>query len=79
MVATGVMLSYFLNCKCNAFPSATKFLMGFPVGIGIHMKRTVNIWRIPFAMQLVPAGIMAIGLFTVKVKFPYLPALRPRY
>ncbi|EEB91203.1 hypothetical protein MPER_10476, partial [Moniliophthora perniciosa FA553] len=49
MVATGVMISYFIN-----------------YGIGIHMKTGVNIWRIPFGFQLVPCGIMLIGLLTVK-------------
>ncbi|KAF9457605.1 general substrate transporter [Collybia nuda] len=35
-------------------------------GVGIHIKSGVNVWRIPFGFQLVPAGIMAFGLFTVK-------------
>jgi sugar porter (SP) family MFS transporter len=35
-------------------------------GVGIHIKSGVNIWRIPFGFQLVPAGIMCIGLLTVK-------------
>ncbi|KII84980.1 hypothetical protein PLICRDRAFT_32188 [Plicaturopsis crispa FD-325 SS-3] len=49
MVATGVMLSYFIN-----------------FGVGIHILNDARIWRIPFGFQLVPAGIMAIGLLTVK-------------
>lgn len=40
------------------------------VGVGIHIKTGVNVWRIPFGFQLVPAGIMAFGLFTIKVRFP---------
>jgi hypothetical protein len=36
-------------------------------GIGIHVKNSPNVWRIPFGFQLVPAGIMALGLLTVKV------------
>ncbi|KAJ3982047.1 general substrate transporter [Lentinula detonsa] len=47
MVATGVMLSYFINC-------------------GINIVNGARIWRIPFGFQLVPAGIMLFGLFTVK-------------
>ncbi|KAF8982013.1 general substrate transporter [Cyathus striatus] len=35
-------------------------------GVGIHIQSGVNIWRIPFGFQLVPAGIMCIGLLTVK-------------
>ncbi|KAF9256189.1 general substrate transporter [Marasmius fiardii PR-910] len=49
MVATGVMISYFLN-----------------FGIGIHQPTGVGVWRIPFGFQLVPCGIMLLGLFTVK-------------
>lgn len=36
-------------------------------GVGIHIPTGVNVWRIPFGMQLVPAGIMVFGLLTVKV------------
>ncbi|KIY72272.1 general substrate transporter [Cylindrobasidium torrendii FP15055 ss-10] len=52
MVATGVMLSYFIN-----------------YGIGIHVTdpdHAAKVWQIPFGFQLVPAGIMTLGLFTVK-------------
>jgi sugar porter (SP) family MFS transporter len=49
MIATGVMLSYFIN-----------------YGIGIHVKNGPGVWRIPFGLQLIPAGIMALGLLTVK-------------
>jgi len=35
-------------------------------GIGIHIHNSPKIWRIPFGLQLVPAGIMFIGLFTCK-------------
>ncbi|KAG5642800.1 hypothetical protein DXG03_002105 [Asterophora parasitica] len=49
MVATGVMISYFIN-----------------FGVGIHIHSGVNVWRIPFGFQLVPAGILALGLLTVK-------------
>ncbi|KAK0199772.1 general substrate transporter [Desarmillaria ectypa] len=49
MVATGVMLSYFIN-----------------YGIGIHISSGTNVWRIPFGVQLVPAGIMTFGLLTIK-------------
>jgi MFS family permease len=35
------------------------------VGIGLHVHNGSRIWRIPFAFQFVPAGIMALGLLTV--------------
>ncbi|KAF9481480.1 general substrate transporter [Pholiota conissans] len=35
-------------------------------GVALHMKNSANIWRIPFGFQLVPAGLMLFGLFTVK-------------
>jgi len=35
-------------------------------GVGINIKTGVNVWRIPFGFQLVPAGIMAFGLLTIK-------------
>lgn len=35
--------------------------------IGLHVPTGVNVWRIPFGLQLVPAGIMTFGLLTVKV------------
>jgi MFS family permease len=38
----------------------------FTVGIGLHVQNSSKIWRIPFAFQLVPAGIMALGLLTVR-------------
>lgn len=36
------------------------------VGISLHIKTGPNVWRIPLGMQIVPAGIMAFGLLTVK-------------
>jgi sugar porter (SP) family MFS transporter len=35
-------------------------------GVGINFTNSPKIWRIPFGFQLVPAGIMCLGLFTVK-------------
>ncbi|KAJ7069309.1 general substrate transporter [Mycena amicta] len=35
-------------------------------GIAVHLKPGPNYWRIPFGLQLVPAGIMCIGLLTLK-------------
>ncbi|KAK1235514.1 hypothetical protein PQX77_001255 [Marasmius sp. AFHP31] len=35
-------------------------------GIGIHIPTGSNIWRIPFGLQLVPCGVMLLGLMTVK-------------
>jgi len=55
MVATGVMLSYWIN-----------------LGASLHLKDTINVWRVPLGFQLVPAGIMTIGLFTVRESPRYL-------
>ncbi|KAK0446131.1 general substrate transporter [Armillaria borealis] len=35
-------------------------------GIGVHISSGANVWRIPFGVQLVPAGIMTFGLLTIK-------------
>ncbi|KAH8091808.1 general substrate transporter [Cristinia sonorae] len=35
-------------------------------GIGVHIHSGPAVWRIPFGIQLVPAGILAFGLLTVK-------------
>ncbi|KAF8488825.1 hypothetical protein F5888DRAFT_1870121 [Russula emetica] len=34
-------------------------------GISLHILNSSRIWHIPFAFQLVPTGIMALGLLTV--------------
>ncbi|KAF7797263.1 hypothetical protein EIP86_008456 [Pleurotus ostreatoroseus] len=36
------------------------------LGISLHIKSGPAIWRIPFGLQLVPAGIMCLGLTTVR-------------
>lgn len=36
------------------------------LGVSLHFPNTVKIWRIPFALQLIPAGIMAFGILTIK-------------
>ncbi|THG95570.1 hypothetical protein EW026_g6108 [Hermanssonia centrifuga] len=36
------------------------------LGISLHIKTGFAVWRIPLGFQLVPAGIMAFGLLTVK-------------
>lgn len=35
-------------------------------GIGVHIQNSVMIWRVPFGLQLVPGGIMALGILTIK-------------
>ncbi|TFY55684.1 hypothetical protein EVG20_g9227 [Dentipellis fragilis] len=96
MVATGVMISYFINCASVSFDFVPKedppvLAMGRNVptkvkatslsspkvaglsgqsrghrdGISLHIHNSPLIWRVPFGFQLVPAGIMAIGLLTV--------------
>ncbi len=66
MVAIGVMLSYFINCASIIYLPCLLLLI-FPDGIGINIHNSVNVWRIPFGFQLVPAGIMTFGLLTIKV------------
>jgi MFS family permease len=67
MVAIGVMTSYFINCMFNSsLMLQTEPDLFVTVGIGMHVRNSPNIWRIPFAFQLVPAGIMALGLLTVR-------------
>jgi len=81
-IAIGVMISYFVNCK-YAVKFLTLPIVNFKFervqmalgsistqaadGVGIHIHAGVNIWRIPFGFQLVPAGIMVFGLWTVRV------------
>ncbi|EJF60620.1 general substrate transporter [Dichomitus squalens LYAD-421 SS1] len=36
------------------------------LGISLHIKTGYAVWRIPFGFQLVPAGLMAFGLLTVR-------------
>ncbi|KIL63068.1 hypothetical protein M378DRAFT_80338 [Amanita muscaria Koide BX008] len=36
------------------------------LGVQTYIPSGVNVWRIPFALQLIPAGIMCLGLLTVK-------------
>jgi MFS family permease len=67
MVAIGVMISYFVNCNLYLFFFA-RFILSNPcatVGIALHIHDSPKIWRIPFGVQLVPAGIMSLGLLTV--------------
>jgi hypothetical protein len=37
------------------------------VGASLHLSHSENVWRVPLAFQFVPAGMMVLGLFTVKV------------
>lgn len=49
-VATGVMFSYWIT-----------------YGVNLHVKPTSSSqWRIPFAFQLIPAGLLIFGLFFTK-------------
>ncbi len=48
------------------------------MGIGLHIPTGPNVWRIPFGFQLVPAGIMSLGLFTTK-ESPRWLASKGRY
>ncbi|KAJ7105697.1 general substrate transporter [Mycena epipterygia] len=50
-VAIGVMISYFIN---------------YGISLNPKIAQSPAVWQLPFGFQLVPAGIMLIGLFTVK-------------
>ncbi|KAJ7321079.1 general substrate transporter [Mycena albidolilacea] len=56
-VAVGVMISYFIN---------------YGIGLNPTLANSPKVWQIPFGFQLVPAGLMLIGLFTVKESPRYL-------
>jgi sugar porter (SP) family MFS transporter len=47
-----------------AFGVMISYFMNY--GIGIHITDSVLVWRIPFGFQLAPAGILLLGLLTVK-------------
>ncbi|KAF7358388.1 General substrate transporter [Mycena venus] len=53
--------------------------MGGTDGIGLNLKlaNSPAVWQIPFGFQLVPAGLMLLGLFTVKVRFSVAFHLSP--
>ncbi|KAI6014340.1 general substrate transporter [Pisolithus marmoratus] len=36
------------------------------LGVGLHLADSAMVWRVPFGLQLVPAGLMCLGLLTVK-------------
>ncbi|KAG6336082.1 hypothetical protein ID866_3008 [Astraeus odoratus] len=36
------------------------------LGVGLHLENSEMVWRVPFGLQLVPAGLMCMGLLTVK-------------
>ncbi|KIK70020.1 hypothetical protein GYMLUDRAFT_255229 [Collybiopsis luxurians FD-317 M1] len=45
------------------------------LGVGLHFPNSPNIWRVPFGFQLVPAGIMAVGLLTIRESPRYLASV----
>ena len=67
------MISYFVNCKYVTVVKLSLSLTNRLInsncadGVGIYISTGPNIWRIPFGFQLVPAGIMIFGLFTIRV------------
>lgn len=69
------MLSYFINCGSIHRLSRNSQLTIVIVGIGIHQKNSVNVWRVPFGFQLVPIGIMLLGLFTIKESPRFLASI----
>ncbi|KAG6816540.1 hypothetical protein H0H87_005318 [Tephrocybe sp. NHM501043] len=47
-------------------------------GVGIHIPTGPPVWRIPFGFQIVPAGILAFGLLTIKESPRYLASVDRR-
>ena len=45
------------------------------VGVTLHIKSGPAVWRIPFAIQLIPAGIMCLGLFTTRESPRFLASI----
>lgn len=66
---TGIMFAYFVNHKSGLLLYMNSHLVFRVVGIGLHQANSENVWRVPFGLQLVPAGLMCLGLFTVKVSY----------
>ncbi|KAF8183657.1 general substrate transporter [Pholiota molesta] len=56
-----------------AFGVMISYFVNF--GVGIHIPTGVNVWRIPFGIQLLPAGILLLGLLTVKESPRYLASV----
>ncbi|CAL1703037.1 unnamed protein product [Somion occarium] len=48
------------------------------LGVSLHIKTGFAVWRIPLGFQLVPAGIMAFGLLTIR-ESPRWLASKGRY
>ncbi|KAG6810884.1 hypothetical protein H0H93_014691, partial [Arthromyces matolae] len=72
-VAIGVTISYFVNCKkCIVRNEALPDLISLLDGVGIHIHSGPRVWRIPFGFQIVPAGMLALGLLTIKAQSPPL-------
>src|SRR6267154_802473 len=63
---------FLTSSTVNCFTFAFRFeirsdLFVYADGVGISLSTSAKVWRIPFGFQLVPAGILAFGLLTVKV------------
>ncbi|KAH9474988.1 putative quinate permease [Psilocybe cubensis] len=56
-----------------AFGVMISYFVNF--GVGIHEANSPNVWKIPFGFQLVPAGIMVLGLLSVKESPRYLASV----
>ena len=67
MVAIGVMLSYYVNCQHVPLFLQARYAdrSVLIVGISQHNPHGPRVWQIPFGFQIVPGGIMALGLLVV--------------
>lgn len=65
-----ILHQLYVSSCCHA-SHCTEYIL-ITVGVGLHMANNRNVWMLPFGFQLVPAGIMLMGLFTVKVRVGHL-------
>jgi sugar porter (SP) family MFS transporter len=79
MVATGVMVSYFVNCAPSPLSSFLFLLLIHNIdGVAAHIHNSEDVWRIPFGVQLVPIGVMALGILTIKESPRFLASVNKR-
>lgn len=66
--ATGVTLSYFVDCTYVQYAawlfivcvmSAKLMYLFWSDGISQHITEGAKVWRVPFSVQLIPGGLMA--------------------
>ncbi|KAG6915937.1 hypothetical protein DXG01_009203 [Tephrocybe rancida] len=63
--------------ECAPKEVAMGVMISYFINFGVSQYNVVgpNVWRIPFGLQLIPAGIMLFGLLTVKESPRYLASI----